>query len=85
MKQWGGRFERPTDKLVETFTASIAFDARLAPYDVAGSIAHARELGRQGLLTPEETSQLVAAVEQVRDAFARGEVAFDPALEDIHT
>lgn len=85
MKQWGGRFERPTDELVEAFSASIAVDARLAPYDIAGAIAHARELGRCGLLTPDDVARLIAALEQVRDEFARGAIPLDPALEDVHT
>jgi len=41
-KPWGGRFEGDTHPKVETFTASIEFDQRLAPHDIAGSIAHAQ-------------------------------------------
>jgi len=45
-KPWGGRFKAGTDARVESFTQSISFDKRLFPYDIAGSIAHARMLAQ---------------------------------------
>ncbi len=53
-KLWAGRFSEPTDAFVEAFTASVEFDQRLYRYDIEGSIAHARMLARQGILTEEE-------------------------------
>ena len=50
-KPWSGRFSEPTDAFVEAFTASVDFDKRLAAQDIAGSRAHARMLGRQGILS----------------------------------
>ena len=50
-KLWAGRFNEPTDAFVEAFTASVEFDQRLYRYDIAGSIAHARMLARQGIIT----------------------------------
>ena len=49
-KLWGGRFQHDTHDVVEEFTASDHFDRRLASYDIAGSIAHARMLAARGLL-----------------------------------
>jgi argininosuccinate lyase len=43
-KMWSGRFKSETNRLVETFTASLPFDRRLYAHDIAGSIAWARAL-----------------------------------------
>jgi argininosuccinate lyase len=52
---WGGRFSASPAEAFERLNASIPFDLRLAPYDIRGSIAHARMLGKQGIITPEES------------------------------
>jgi argininosuccinate lyase len=83
-KPWGGRFEAPTDPAVERFTASVDFDRALARYDIRGSIAHARMLGAAGLLEPGDADALVAGLERVRGEIERGELVFDPRLEDVH-
>ncbi len=83
-KAWGGRFGTATDKQVEAFTASIHFDQRLAPYDIAGSIAHARMLGKCRILTRKETAAIVTGLEEIGDEIAKGDFKIDPALEDIH-
>jgi len=83
-KPWGGRFEADTDKSVEEFTTSLGFDRRLYRQDIAGSMAHARMLARQGIITPAEGEQLVAGLEEIRREIEAGEFDFDPALEDIH-
>jgi len=84
-KLWGGRFEKPTDELMERFNASIGFDVRLYRADIAGSIAYARALERAGLLTPEECQTIVAGLEQVRAEFDQGRFVVQPGDEDIHT
>ena len=58
-KLWGGRFTQPTDKFVEEFTASIAFDKRLYHQDIRGSIAHARMLGKQGIIPMEDVEAII--------------------------
>jgi len=83
-KAWGGRFSTDTHKTVESFTASIDFDRRLAPHDIAGSIAHAKMLGKCGILTKAEAEKIVAGLEEIREEIARGDFHFDQALEDIH-
>ena len=49
-KAWSGRFAEPADRLMQRYTASVAFDRRLAEVDILGSLAHARMLARQGIL-----------------------------------
>lgn len=83
-KPWGGRFREATRSSVEAFTESLSFDHRLYPYDIRGSIAHARMLGETGLIVAEEAEQLVEGLKAVEDDIENGRVAFDPAFEDIH-
>ena len=58
-KLWGGRFDQLTDLLVETFTESVSVDWRLYPYDIEGSIAHARMLAKVGVLTRADRKSVV--------------------------
>jgi argininosuccinate lyase len=83
-KPWGGRFEADTDKSVEDFTTSLSFDRRLYRQDIAGSMAHARMLAKQGIITPAEGDQIVAGLTDIRREIEAGEFDFDPAQEDIH-
>lgn len=83
-KLWGGRFNQPTDKLVEEFTASIKFDKRLYRYDIEGSIAHCKMLARQGIISPEEEKKIVAGLEDILGDIAAGNFAWTFDLEDIH-
>ena len=53
---WKGRFESALDPRVRDFTASLELDKRLASHDVRGSLAHARMLGRQGVITKDESA-----------------------------
>lgn len=84
-KPWGGRFEGETHGQVEAFTASIHFDRRLAAHDIAGSIAHARMLGKCGIINKGEADAIVTGLEEIRGEIERGELRADPVLEDIHT
>jgi argininosuccinate lyase len=83
-KAWGGRFEQPTDKLVEAFTESISFDARLAEVDVRGSKAHATMLAEVGLLTAKERDQICQGLDDILAEIQCGEMPFRQELEDIH-
>ncbi|KHF26491.1 argininosuccinate lyase [Solemya velum gill symbiont] len=83
-KLWAGRFNEPTDAFVEAFTASVEFDQRLAPQDIAGSIAHATMLTRQGILTEEEFASIKAGLEQILASIEKGEFEWSVALEDVH-
>jgi argininosuccinate lyase len=83
-KPWGGRFEGKTEKTVEEFTTSLAFDRRLYRQDIAGSMAHARMLAARGIITPAEGEQIVQGLAEIQREMEAGEFDFDPALEDIH-
>ncbi len=83
-KPWGGRFEGKTEQAVEEFTSSLSFDSRLYRQDLAGSMAHARMLAAQGILTPAEGEQIVQGLGEIQREMDAGEFDFDPALEDIH-
>ena len=82
---WHGRFDgEPADEMM-AYTASIGFDVRLAPDDIAASRAHVRMLGRVGLLAEAEVDQVLAALDQAEQELASGDFEFAPSDEDIHT
>ncbi len=83
-KLWGGRFTQPTDAFVEEFTASIQFDKRLYHQDIRGSIAHARMLGKQGIIPLENVEQIVHGLRTILGQIEAGEFDFSISLEDIH-
>ncbi|UCE84312.1 MAG: argininosuccinate lyase [Deltaproteobacteria bacterium] len=83
-KLWQGRFKEATDKLVETFTASIRFDQRLYQYDVEGSMAHCRMLARQGLISEEEADILIQGLSEILREIERGSFVFKDTQEDVH-
>ena len=83
-KLWGGRFSQPTDKFVEEFTASIDFDKRLYRQDIRGSMAHARMLGRQGIIPEADVAAIISGLEAILAQIEAGEFDFSVSLEDIH-
>jgi len=83
-KLWGGRFNQPTNKFVEEFTASIDFDQRMYRYDIQGSIAHCRMLAKQAIISSAEADQIVAGLEGILADIEAGNFSFSVALEDIH-
>ena len=83
-KPWGGRFGKQTNKQVETFTASIQFDKRLYRYDIEGSIAHAKMLARQGIISRSEGDAINRALKDIRRDLEKGRFTFQAGDEDIH-
>ena len=83
-KLWGGRFTKGTDKAVEDFTSSIAFDARMYAEDIAGSKAHATMLAKQNIISQEDCDAIVAGLTKIKGQIDKGEFPFSVALEDIH-
>jgi argininosuccinate lyase len=83
-KLWAGRFSEPTDAFVEAFTASVEFDQRLYRYDIEGSIAHARMLARQGILSEAERDLVVDGLTRIRERIERGDFTWEVGLEDVH-
>ena len=84
-KLWGGRFSRGADPAAERFTGSLAFDRRLWPHDVRGSVAWAKALAKAGLLSASERDTIVKGLEAVQEELAAGTFPFRAELEDIHT
>jgi argininosuccinate lyase len=84
MRLWGGRFAEENDRRVTDFTRSIELDRELAADDLAGSIAHVHGLGRAGLLTDDEVTELVGGLTGLAEAVAAGAIEWDPDLEDVH-
>jgi argininosuccinate lyase len=83
-KPWGGRFGERTDPSVERFTASIDVDRELARHDIRGSIAHARMLGRTGVIPQADSDAIAAGLEDLLRELDAGTLALDPSLEDVH-
>ena len=84
MKLWSGRFAKETDKTVDDFHSSLPFDQRLFREDIRGSIAHARMLGKVGLLTPEESAQIEAGLDAILKDIIAGSLSIGREAEDIH-
>ncbi len=83
-KLWGGRFSKATDHEVDDFNASISFDSRLYREDITGSIAHAKMLGRQGIISREDAEKITAGLEGILADIEAGKVEFSEEYEDIH-
>ena len=81
---WGGRFQESTDAFVAEFTASVAFDQRLAQEDIAGSRAHAAMLVKQGVLSEADGEAIARGLDAIAEEIVRDEFAWDTALEDVH-
>jgi argininosuccinate lyase len=82
---YAARFSEGLLPALERFSSSLAVDLRLAPFDVAGSLAHARGLRAAGLLTPDQLARTEAGLRQVAQELAAGTFEFRESDEDIHT
>ncbi len=74
----------PVDNVASTYTVSIHYDRRLYRQDVAGSIAHARMLGRQGIISEDEAAAIVDGLKAVRKEIEDCDFPWRAELEDIH-
>ena len=83
-KPWAGRFREKTSKIVESFTESISFDHRLWRYDIRGSIAHAKMLGKQGIIPKEDSEKIINGLRDIAHEIESGKFRFRKDLEDIH-
>lgn len=82
---WGGRFTKETDKLAYAFNASISFDRRLLPQDIAGSRAHVKMLAKQGILTEEERDAVLQGLESILTDVESGKLQITDKYEDVHS
>ena len=89
MKLWGGRFTEQTDERADNFNSSISFDQRLYRYDIKGSIAHAQMLGKQGIITLEDSGKIEKTLVNILEDIEKGALKIDfsagSSVEDIHS
>lgn len=84
-KLWGGRFRKGPDPVFDRFSASLRWDVRLLPYDLAIDRAQVRALKACGVLSPREAARLLSAIASLQKVHAKGEFKIDPSAEDVHT
>jgi argininosuccinate lyase len=84
-KLWGTRFAKKTSSLADKFTSSISFDRRLAKYDILGSIAHAKMLGKQKIIPRKDSQLIIKGLNSILKEVKMGRFKFDPKAEDIHS
>lgn len=87
-KLWGGRFEANTSELMELFNASLPFDINLMEYDIKGSLAHVKMLGKQNILSKAEVKKITEGLNTVKKDLAAELKADDfdfNEAEDIHS
>src|ERR1700730_15279245 len=85
MKMWSGRFRQPLDPEFEKWQRSFPYDQRLLPFELAASRAHANALEHAGVLSSEELSEIVKALEEIgHRAESSLEFLNDPEAEDVH-
>ncbi|HEY6511921.1 MAG TPA: argininosuccinate lyase [Burkholderiaceae bacterium] len=81
---WSALFSEPMDVLVQRYTASVAFDRRLWRADIAGSLAHARMLAAQQVITPQDLADIQRGLAQVSEEIEQGRFEWKLELEDVH-
>ncbi len=85
MKLWAGRTGGDVDERLSAINNSIGFDSRMARQDITGSIAHAKMLGKVGVITEKEQADIVAGLEGILADLESGALEIDMTCEDIHT
>jgi argininosuccinate lyase len=78
------RLDKPAAAKALNFTESISFDWRLYKQDIAGSIAHARMLAKQGIITQDEAGSIISGLGEIQAEIEQDKMAFSPVHEDIH-
>ncbi|MFC1908516.1 argininosuccinate lyase [Chloroflexota bacterium] len=79
-----GRFHKAADELAAKYTASIPVDRRLYQHDIAASIAHARMLARQGIISDKDAENIIEGLTSIREEIEQGKFEFKTELEDVH-
>jgi len=82
---WSGRFKGGMSGETLDFTSSLDVDSRMAWYDIVGSMAHARMLGKQGILHKADVDLILRGLRELLASLEDGELEFDRGLEDVHT
>jgi argininosuccinate lyase len=79
-----GRFAKEANEAVKEYTASLPFDWRLYHYDIAGSVAHAKMLAKQGIISKLDGQTIVSGLRAIEKEIETGVFHFDNEMEDIH-
>ncbi len=82
---WGGRFAEAIDPVLHRFTGSLAFDQRLVRHDLLGSMAHARALVDQGILSHDQGAGILQGLSDMLSDIESGQLTVDGEDEDVHT
>ena len=83
-KLWAGRTSGVTDSVADDFNSSIRFDCRMYKQDITGSMAHAAMLGAKGIISRQESEQLIDGLQGILDDLESGALEIDLSCEDIH-
>jgi len=81
---WDGRFQKETDAAANDYNSSLSFDCRMYAQDIRGSMAHCRMLGKQGVLTKDDTEAILSGLSGILDDIQSGSLTFESNAEDIH-
>lgn len=81
---WGGRFAEGPGAIMQEINASIGFDIKMYREDIMGSRAHAAMLAASDIISQADRDAIISGLNQVEAEIEAGEMAIDPALEDIH-
>jgi argininosuccinate lyase len=83
-KMWGGRFQQGPAAIMAEINASIGFDKRFYAQDIAGSMAHAAMLAKQGIISKSDAAAMCKGLKRVKAEIDGGTFRFSAVLEDIH-
>lgn len=81
---WAGRFSKEVDETVNAFNSSISFDGRMYRHDIKGSVAHAEMLGECGIISREDSDEIIKGLEGILSDIDSGRLEMDMTAEDIH-
>ena len=84
-KLWGTRFAKSTSALADRFSSSISFDKRLVVYDIKGSIAHVKMLGKCKIIPKKDADRIVEGLQGILKQVISGKFKFNLRAEDIHS
>ncbi len=84
MALWSGRFEESVGQFTQRFGASLPIDKKMYRQDIAGSIAHARMLARQGVITRSDFEHIEVGLLEIENQIRQGRFRYDADDEDIH-
>lgn len=82
--KWSGRFSEPVAELVKKYTASVSFDYLLAEFDIQGSLAHAKMLSHQGIISKQDYADIQKGLQEILQDIQSGQFVWDIDLEDVH-